>query len=114
LLEEGFVWFISIQNVLKFKYHAVVRTPHPVHFNYQNLPLYTGDIPDFAINRAALALKCGLELITIHSMRPMPIERVKTDPVLIGWESDPNFEYPKRGAEGVVIAIWDNDKELEL
>lgn len=87
--------------------------------------IYTGDMPDFAIQRALIAKKLGIEVITIHSavLLPVTLAAPKVDPVLVGWlsglhiaKNDPSGPYRSdRGiTPGIVIALWDGDKEIAL
>ena len=68
----------------------------------------------------------SLPLITIHSNEKLPVKEFvlkKIDPVLIGWvtlavppaDIYTNW-YPTvgEGHIGVVLAVWNNDKELEI
>ena len=113
LLDADFRWYVTARNLNLFKYFAVVRT-------VQGERNYIGDIPNFAIERAELAISLGIKEITIHSMQPLPVSRVDTDPVMVGWLYIPqkaadNFTYGHYGNwEGVVLAVWDNERELEL
>lgn len=67
---------------------------------------YVGDIPDFVLDNME---KSGLSEFTVHSMLPLPVKETqvlsKTDPVMIGWIND---------QLGVVIGMWDYDKEISL
>lgn len=113
LLEAGFHFYITARELRRFKYFAVVRD--------SSAPSYIGDIPDFAIAQANLAISLGIREITIHSNQPLAIEYQKGDPVLIGWLSRPDegvyndftCRYHENW-EGVILAVWNNDKELEL
>ncbi len=86
-----------------------------------NIPLVNSNIVHYTRSPA----------ITIHSMSPLPIitERVKirdipkVDPVLVGWLKDPRLVFDKGKTQlwgedsqslGIVLAVWDNDKELEI
>lgn len=129
LAEAGFIWFITLEKVLRFKYHACVRGGVKVSSLEER---YVGDIPDFALSNAQKAIDLGIKFITIHSMQEMPVVRAKTDPLMVGWYGMPCFNEGRReiktgekyftGREyiscliqrGFVIAIWDGDKELEL
>jgi len=82
---------------------------------------YKGDIPNSVIEKA-MSIKSMVRQITIHSMQPLPVEFVKCDPILIGWACCPQIQVDGSGkfdkvwysnAEGVVISIWDYDKEVE-
>ena len=120
IAEHGLLWFIQAKDVLKFRYHVNLRDNVIMHCG-QNVR-YIGDIPDFALDRAELATKLHFWGITLHSMNPLPVERVNIDPVMIGWLQDPGIRIERDGsssshyptAEGVVLAIWSNEKELEL
>ncbi|KKK84220.1 hypothetical protein LCGC14_2785520, partial [marine sediment metagenome] len=109
--------------VPKFKYIArVVGHWYTVQDSGSAL-VYAGDFPDFALDRLEVALKCGVQTITIHSTQPLPVRREplpKMEPVLLGWASDQISFTQEKGrvkapsALGVVIAAWDLDKELEV
>lgn len=114
LMDAGFRWYISAEKLNKFKHYAVVRA-------IQREVNYIGDIPDFAIGKAELALSLGVKELTIHSMQTLPITREHTDPIMVGWIRIPDtgwggeFTYGTfYGWEGVVICFWDGEKELEL
>ena len=114
LLKAGFHFYITARNLNRFKYFAIVRDKYFA-------PNYIGDIPDFAIDRANLAISLGIEEITIHSNQPLAVEYQKGDPVIVGWLRKPDNEVDNgftrlryENWEGVVLAVWDNNKELEL
>ncbi len=112
LLDAGFYFYIG-KKIKQFKYYAIVRS-RKFESNY------IGDIPDFALDRAELALSIGVKEITIHSMQPLPVTRKSTDPIMVGWMRDlPNsisneYCYDSDAIEGVVLAAWDMEKEIEL
>ena len=115
LMDNDFRYYIKAGELAKLKYHALVRS----RFHSRYLLDYTGDIPDFAISRAEIAISFGIRDITIHSMQLLPVNRLKGDPVLVGWMSQPEQAVWEgynldKNIEGVVIAVWDNEKELEL
>ena len=115
LIDSGFIWFLTLESILRFKFHATLRGDYGIfsQLKYQ----YIGDIPEFALDNAVKAISLGIEYITIHSNQNLKVgERAKTDPLLVGWFSEPWFrgDYSNLKQEGFVIAIWDNDKELEL
>lgn len=114
LIDASFRWYITAENLNKFKHFAILRTVGRVGN-------YIGDIPDFAIDRAELALSLGIKEITIHSMQSLPISRVNTDPIMVGWiripdmASDGAFTYGFFcDREGVVISAWNMEKEIDL
>lgn len=140
LKELGFCYFVSVQNILAFHYHASVNWiyddyPISIEYNitkqyrrgiYHGYQVYAGDIPDFALDKIKV-VGDKVDFITIHSMSPLPIRMAKesislerVDPILVGWKYNPNLHCingvwdSKSNALGVVLAIWDNDKELEL
>ena len=122
LAEQGFVWIITTKYILNLKYHVNIRGSGIKYYSDTQAIRYVGDIPDFALNRAESAIRLGIEVITLHSMNPLPVERIHIDPVMVGWIQDPKihtdisgrfFSYDMK-AEGIVLAIWDNEKELEL
>ena len=122
LAENNLVWIITASDVLKFKYHVNIRGKAIQYYTAKHSRSYVGDIPDFALERAELALRLGIRNITLHSMNPLPVTRVHIDPVMVGWIQDAAIHTDKDGEfftywpknEGVVLAIWDNEKELEL
>jgi hypothetical protein len=83
---------------------------------------YVGDIPDSVIEKATKIRETKLIMgMTLHSMYPLPSEFVKCDPILIGWRYCPCIYTDKQGkfhklfepeAQGVIIAVWDYDKEF--
>ena len=101
--KSGLVWSVSAEQIWKhFKYHANVRG-FGVRSGFAEVPVeYAGDIPDFALKRAELAVRLGMKCITLHSVVPLAV-----DPVMVGW-----FGYPL--TNGFVLAVWYNEKELEL
>ncbi len=88
LLDADFRWYVTAESLNKFKHFAVVRSVQ----GYRN---YIGDIPDFAIERAEFAISLGIKEITIHSMQPLPVSRVSTDPVMVGWLRIPHESVDK-------------------
>ncbi len=120
IAEHDLIWYITAKAISKFKYH-VNLIGGAITF-YGDGVRYVGDLPDFALDRAELALSLGIEMITLHSMLPLPIKRVHIDPVMIGWLQHPAFfmhvdnrpHSCNDSAEGVVLAIWNNEKEFEL
>lgn len=111
----GFRLFVDRMEVLrKFLYHAGIRGSYTLEDNHfldtesYKVVDYTGHIPAFAIkNTERLTAIMPQMEFTIHSMQPLPVEkrRVQVDPVMVGWLSDD---------VGVVVAIWDGDKEIEV
>lgn len=138
LRDGGFRWMITSASLKDFPYAAgigpqsSVRYEPPEHSRYPALyPLervrYVGDIPESAMDRIAMARRAGIEEFTVHSNRPLPIslERIftKVDPILVGWVARPEFRLAGRACRvksvdpnviGVIVAVWDNDVELEL
>lgn len=137
LHEAGFLWLVGHEFVRKFKYaasvknHGINRSPVYKCHDYASLDhyLYSGDIPDFALDRCEEAIKSGIEYLTIHSNEPFPVEIVNCDPVIIGWASNPciaksrntlsgsqygQWRTLSRHEEGVVVAVWDYDKEITI
>lgn len=77
----------------------------PNFYHTKEIINYVGDIPDFALdNVEKIKNISNLRNFTIHSMQPMPVEFVKIDPVMICWITE---------KIGVVVAIWDGEKEIE-
>jgi hypothetical protein len=125
LINAGFRAFIKSDWINNFKYHAQVYS----HSNSSLLDtVYVGDIPEFVLDKALIAKECGLKFITIHSNYPLPTEFIHCDPVLIGWNNyiktrDGFIRTNKHGQlytpaisniEGVILAVWDYDKESEI
>lgn len=135
-------WIVGAPFVRKFAFHAVVRIPHmsaarsyddvPVTYGSSSretyeVPFYTGYIPESVLTRLEQA-KSVLPFMTIHSNQEMPISREKVvpvaDPVVVGWPSNPGIRlgYIRQSiikqinnrAFGVVLGVWDLDKEAEL
>lgn len=70
---------------------------------------YIGDIPDSVMDKVDEAIgQCGIMNYMIYSCDPLPTKEVltKVDPVMIGWLDD--------NETGVVIGIWDRDKEINV
>lgn len=137
LRKAGFHWVVySDTFVPRFPYAAVVSSSgrgtwsgvfvRESDSGSERQVIYTGDIPDFAIQRALIAKKLGIEVITIHSAAVLPVTLAasKVDPVLVGWlggihiaKNDPSGPYrtDRDGIiPGIVIALWDGDKEIAL
>jgi len=138
LLQElnnaGFIWTVGSDFIRKFRYHAAVGQDYEWHDHrvfikqgrFRQAIVYYGDIPEFALDRAQIAKKLGIDNFTIHSMLPLPVRFLITDPVLVGWPALPSIEirnYGKRNQEiglaveeikGIVIAVWDASGEFEV
>lgn len=131
-VDAGFRWFVGADFVRQFRYHAevfsasawnflsVVEQIEKGRFSGRRV-IYVGDIPDFALDNLLKVKELGLACATIHSMQPMPVELVLTDPVVIGWMTNPHitvspdivsFLFPD--ATGIVLAMWDGEKEIEV
>jgi len=129
--DAGFFWLINHKFIEKFQYAATLRPLNVITDNMavreksrQGLSLagikYIGDVPDFILDKAELALSLGLTHITVHSHQPMPTELVvpKEDPVAIAWPSNPSiieirgrFSCSKENV-GIVIGIWEGENEI--
>jgi hypothetical protein len=136
----GFNVFVKADWVKRFSYHATVwvgdKYTNPIaippkHSNNSYYDgeywsricaQYVGDIPDSVIEKAE-KIKEHVMAITVHSMYPLPTEFVKCDPILIGWHYCPCINVHDNGkifniyepdAEGVIIAVWDYDKEFNF
>lgn len=134
LYNAGFIWVIDTDFIRRFRYHAAVGADlqwhdHRVFIKQGRLReavVYMGDIPDFALERIEIVKRIGINNFTIHSMLPLPVSFILTDPVLVGWLALPSIEirnYGKHTQElnfsvadisGIVIAAWDTDHELEV
>lgn len=139
LRDLGFSIFVKAKWVGKFNYHACVwivekgtscintiyNKSNPTKYpTFGNRVQYSGDIPMGVLEKAKLVRDTRiLHSITIHSMSPFPMEFIKCDPLLIGWTYCPQILVDDNGkygdmvnsnAEGVIIAMWDYDKEVSL
>ena len=132
LIEAGFLWYVTKEFVSKFKYAAGVGTDMFLVGIGQASGLissyvgYTGDIPEAILDKVDKARQAGIREMTVHSTQPLPISVTKVlpriDPVIIGWQRKPDirlngsfkFSQMLRDYEGVVIGIWDHDKEIEV
>lgn len=134
LSDAGFIWVVDTSFVRRFRYHAAVGADHQWHDHrvfikqgrLRQAVVYQGDIPEFALERAEIAGQIGINNFTIHSMLPLPVSFILTDPVLIGWLALPSIEIRNFGKHhqevyfsveditGIVIAAWDVDRELEV
>jgi hypothetical protein len=113
--------FVPFSYIAQYKYHAQLWTWN--QFDNVINATYEGDIPDTVLDKAILARHCGIKVLTIHSMMPMPIRLEKCDPALIGWYHTSLIEVNGKGniikmpwnnCEVCIIAIWDYDKEVEI
>lgn len=144
LIANGLEIFVKPEWLKKFAYHALVNSHETIGSRYYSSDLYCycsvvnllgttikygGDIPDFALDRAIMAERCGIRAITIHSTQVLPLQRQQTDPLMIGWFSgivkftalkdnrcwDINDNmYNNHCGEGVILGVWDYDKEFNL
>jgi hypothetical protein len=130
LAKAHMVWKVDKRFVLGIRYVAAVKTPDMVTYTryYRSVTSfkYVGDIPDFALDNMEKAKKAGIKHFTIHSNLPLPVKRaekmLKSDPIMIGWTENPTIKVDATGSikrmsrniEGVVIAVWDGDKETAL
>jgi len=137
LYDKNILWVVDQNFIEKFRHAACIG--RGVDFEpseHEEYPLsnpirtvrYVGDLPDFVMDRMQTARECGLRFFTIHSAQPLPISEAfeKVDPVMVGWYNDPGiifmnnfweqrrFHHMDPTAQGVVIAIWDRDKELDI
>ena len=134
MADAGFPLVVSLEQLVsQFKYTASVTGTYCLHRN--SVIRYAGDIPDFALDRLEQARAVDVAVSrgpsTIHSNMPLPVraERlIQIDPVLVLWHwhagSNGNWldvtkeaVYKKGGWSntlGVVVAMWDMDKELVL
>ncbi len=134
LENKGFTWFIDHQFVEKFenaaaltkeKGNANCSVRQEVNsFNHTNVR-FKGDLPDWVMDKIEDAFACGMDTITIHSHVPLPVklELVDTDPVAVAWKGSPSitrngkkgkFEMKDRQKQGVVIAIWQGEDEVDV
>jgi len=133
-LQEEFGILVPAIILTAFKYHGVIRSnaEKGVITTKGQQVVYTGDIPDFAIERIGKAIASGLPYITIHSNQRLPVKlnspSISTsfrvflssllDPVVMGWLKSPQivlgaFSGKIKGLNaadiGVVIAMWADD-----
>jgi len=128
LWAANFVWWTDTSFVAKFTFAASVKTGgivcHPVYNHGRHNVIYTGDIPTTALRRLDAIEQIGFKWITVHSNEPLPVkvvairELTKLDPVIVAWKSNPQI-YSDRGESeaqqntwGVIVAIWDADREI--
>ena len=118
LLDANLCWFVDSTFGNKFKY---IKELHGQ--TEKTTEVYTGDLPDWVIDRIETALSLSIEFITIHSNTPLPetARPVEQDPLVIGWFSngcitDYNVENNSFGGkwvshvqDGVVLAFWGDD-----
>jgi len=83
--------------------------------------VYSGDIPDFALSKMSQLKECGFSMFTIHSNQPLPVSLVQLDPVIIAWTQpvgiyleEDAFCSCQSGVKGVIVAMWDMDKEVTI
>jgi hypothetical protein len=134
LNNAGFVWMVGSDFIRKFRYHAAVGQDYEWHDHrvfikqgrFRQALVHYGDIPEFVLDRARIAQELCIDNFTIHSMLPLPVSFLLTDPVLVGWPALPSIEihnYGKGNQEigfvveeikGIVIAVWDANAELEV
>jgi hypothetical protein len=114
----GFHLFVKAPFIEQFKYAASLRhNENPC--SVTNSPwfsrkscIYMGDIPSFAIERAELAQHANIRYLTIHSNQPLPLVRITSCPILLGWQKNPRIVCNQNGCYSlsecfaVVIAIW--------
>jgi len=130
---KGLVWFVDYHFVEKFEY-AASMTPNKGNSNCAVIKDYTayshtdvrfkGDVPDWVLDRMEQALECGMDTITVHSHYPLPVklEKIQTDPVAVAWKGTPNiakvgkdrFKMKDKQKQGVVIAIWQGEQEVDV
>ena len=140
LMDSNLIWVVGEEFVRKFKYAAgidggVYLEPDDHREYPSSNPIreihYIGDIPEFALDSKVIASKCGLKFFTIHSVYPLPTRQIQkqVDPVMVGWFGDPRITFmdidclffKRRGfhhmaltVSGIVVAIWDRDKEISV
>ncbi len=131
----GFNIFVEPKSVLRFKYHASLlgETVFRNTITSCDCYRYSGDVPDFALDNIQKVKECranslGHLNMTVHSMEYLPVEikriPVMVDPVVIWWENSQVCFYKCfrtwkisdlfKNSLGVIVAIWDKDKELKV
>ena len=129
LAEADLVWKVDRSFVMGIKYAAAIKGLELVRYVksgrwHGQAFKYVGDIPEFALDNMDAAVKAGVRHFTVHSSQPLPVKKTsislpRTDPVLIGWTENPDIRVAKdgtirrmsRNVEGVVVAVWDGDRE---
>ena len=118
---------------LRFNYHAILRGGpivgefeyHPYVWDCKTAYYYAGDVPDSVLDKIEL-FQGGP--VTVHSMEELPLRKthflLRSDPVAIGWIDYPEFirtwtgwktvSPGGRGGCGIVLAIWDGEKEISI
>lgn len=121
----GFRIVVDTDWVLRFKFHGDIfgRCVYEARGSKRVYYQYNGDIPEFALDKLEefLRLTGNHDLVSIHSMEPLPVKLVRVlpviDPVMIGWAETPRIVHRQSGWEalsnplGVIIAAWDEYKE---
>jgi hypothetical protein len=132
---QNIVWVVRATFVENFRYSAIVRTntgdrdsyfPVRSEENPNLIIWYTGDIPETVLDKAERGLGCGLKFLTVHSQQEFPVEYspVRSDPVLLGWDTPPSIVCQSgvhskvhsrdRDIHAVVLAVWDAKKEIDI
>lgn len=134
LQDLGFYWFVRPNFALKFHYHAAIFCPCVGYFDFDKANVrtfwYCGDLPDSVLAKLEVIkdvkhFDYRRPNVTVHSLLPLPIEIERRppllEPVAIAWNVNPMFDKTWWGwrswnpnAIGVVIAVWDADKELPV
>lgn len=143
---KGFNLFIRAKCINYFKYAAEiwnddiipsVALKYSKYSEEPKLVQFTGDIPDFALDKIQTirdiklsyvfgGKRSPIKSITVHSNTELPCEYIKLqykDPVIIAWETNPEVIITKKGCElydsknemllGTIVAMWGDDgKEL--
>ena len=125
LTEIGFRLFVHKGIFKQFRYCAGLKGSY-IKSNpfYRETIDFVGDIPDFVLDnmdKIRGVVKMPNSRFTIHSHQPLPVTASKiytqVDPVMVYWlrrEWAINWTLPEGANIGVVIGVWDNDKELEI
>ncbi len=70
---------------------------------------YVGYIPEQVYKNACMAQRFGIKNFRVYSDNPLPVKRInlfeKVDPVMVGWINKDT---------GVVIGVWDKEKEIHI
>jgi hypothetical protein len=96
------LFFLFLSGFISMLAISIGLTPSVVEVNY------VGDIPEYVLDNMDKAKECDIDTFRVYSAQPLPTEEVlvKTDPVMIGWLDDRKT--------GVIIGIWDRDKEITI
>lgn len=100
------MWFVTPMLPSIIASIALSAPREPIYTEIRN---YSGDIPDSVLDNLDLLSGYENKPIMIYSCKPLPLKTIKvfpqTDPVMVCWISRDL---------GVVVGIWDRDKEVKV